>query len=92
MGLIKKPKVPAEKQVNLYQYGFLSVTSEAVQGPGTSLSPQIGTDVILKVAVPQTGNAVCGFCPRPLQTVCEKLFLERKNNNTYINIFLLLFI
>ena len=90
-GLIKNPKVPAEKQVNLYQYGFLSVTRDAVQGPGTSLSPQIGTDAILKVSVPQTGNAVAGFCPSAAQVVCAKLSTpEIKSSSTYINIFLFL--
>ena len=41
-----------------------------MQGPGTRLSPQIGTEAMLKVSVPQTGNAVPGFWPSVLQTVC----------------------
>jgi len=42
-------------------------------GEGTTLPPQIGTLLCVKVLVPQTGNAVEGFCPGALQgvTVCE---------------------
>lgn len=91
LGVITKPKVPALKQVNLYQNGFLSVSGVGLQGPGTCLSPQIGTEIMLKVSVPHTGKAVPGFWPKVVQVICEKPFpakqtISIKIKNRLVNI------
>jgi hypothetical protein len=70
--VIRKPKVPEAKHLNLYQNGFLSVIGSAEQGPGTLVLPQRGTVVWLNVLVPQTGKAVGGFWPRTEHT-CDIL-------------------
>jgi len=44
-GLIVNPKVPSSKQVNWYQYGFLSVKTALGQELGIDFTPQIGTFV-----------------------------------------------
>src|SRR4029079_11292493 len=68
MGVIRNPRVPLEKHLNLYQNGFVSVMGSLVQGLGNNLLPQRGTVVWLNVLVPQTGKAVDGFCPKVVQT------------------------
>jgi hypothetical protein len=82
--------VPAEKQVNLYQNGFLSVSTTAVEehGAGITRSPQMGTDAMLKVSVPQTGKAVPGFCPSVPHNTCVKPVDKKVESNININIFL----
>lgn len=55
--------------MNLYQKGFVSVTLSRLHNDGSILLPQSGTVCCLNKVVPQTGNAVDGFCPRVVQ-VC----------------------
>jgi len=38
--------------------------------------------------VPQTGNAVAGFCPKPVQTICAKPFEKKADKKININNFL----
>ena len=80
MGVITKPSVPEVKQVNLYQKGFLSSNKVPLHLEGTVLPPQIGTDNCEKEAVPQTGKAVSGFCPKVEHTWAVKLLEKNKKS------------
>jgi hypothetical protein len=80
LGVISKPKVPALKQVNLYQNGFLSVSGVGLQGPGTCLSPQIGTGNNTKsIRATYRKSSSGGFWPKVVQVICEKPFPAKKN-------------
>jgi hypothetical protein len=59
-----------------------------LQGPGTREPPQVGTARMLKVSVPHTGNAVPGFWPKPVQTICAKPFVKKNDKSINISNFL----
>ena len=81
MGVITKPNVPLEKQVNLYQYGFLSLNTDPEHWVGTSVLPQIPTLPWLNVVVPQTGKAVAGVCPSVVQGCALTIWTDIDMNN-----------
>ena len=91
MGLIRKPNVPPAKQVNLYQNGFLSEKGPLGQdGAGTERTPQNGTVVCEKTVVPQTGNAVDGFCPSVVQVWPLLCIIIVKQTTSSTSIFLII--
>ena len=71
--------MPASKQVNLYQKAFLSVMGPLFLhlGVGNGIPVHKGTVVCVNTLVPQTGNALYGFCPGASH-VCDR---DVKNNS-----------
>ena len=54
---------------------------------GSVLPPQAGTEVCVKILVPQTGNAVDGFCPNVLQD-CDQPLTDKTVKNKQKNMIL----